>query len=96
MPSLLIEYVTDADRLALEQAVAFVNQMRQLAQDAPAGGVLAACEAAALTDGRALLRSTLAAALQRRVDADERKGGQPASARGRTPGATRAATPARS
>ena len=92
MPALTIEYRDDAERLALEQAIAYVAQLRQLAQDAPDGTVLAACEKLALTDGRALLRSTLAAALHGRIAAAEHKGGRPAAARRRTPGAPGAST----
>ena len=75
MPALTIEYRDQAERLALEQAIAYVSQLRQVAQDAPDGSVLAACEKLALRDGRALLRSTLAAALEGRIDAAEQKGG---------------------
>jgi hypothetical protein len=95
MPALTIEYRDDAERLALEQAIAYVAQLRQLAQDAPDGTVLAACEQLALRDGRALLRSTLAAALGGRIAAAEQKGGPRAAARRRTPGAPRAGTSAR-
>jgi len=80
MPSLVIEYHDDAERLALEQAIAFFSQMRQVAQTAPAGTVLAACEQVALQDGRALLRNSLAAAVQSRVEVGEQKGGTPATA----------------
>jgi hypothetical protein len=90
MPALTIEYRDDAERLALEQAIAYVAQLRQLAQDAPDGTVLAACEKLALTDGRALLRSTLAAALGGRIAAAEQKGGPPASAPGAAGASTRA------
>lgn len=92
MPGLWIEYADDSERLALEQAVAYVRQLRQLADTAPDGTVLAACEQRALADGRALLRATLAAALHSRVAAAEQKGGPPAAAPRRTPPATRAAT----
>jgi hypothetical protein len=92
MPTLTIEYRDAAERLALEQAVAYVSQLRQLAQDAPDGSVLEACEQLALTQGRALLRSTLAAALEGRVAACEQKGGPPAFAPRRTPDAPRAPT----
>ena len=64
MPTLTIEYTTDAERLALEQAVAFFAQMRQVAATAPDGTVLAACEQVALAGGRNLLRDALAAAAQ--------------------------------
>jgi hypothetical protein len=94
MPVLTIEYRDDAERLALEQAIAYVAQLRQVARDAPDGTVLAACEQLALRDGRALLRSTLAAALDGRIAAAEQKGGPPASAPRRTPAAPRASTSA--
>jgi hypothetical protein len=92
MPELTIAYRDAAERLALEQAIAYVSQLRQVAQDAPDGSVLDTCEQLALTDGRALLRSTLAGALQGRIDAAEQKGGRRVSARKRTPDAPRAST----
>lgn len=73
MPTLTIEYATDADRLALEQAIAFVTDLRRLADTAPDGTVLDACEALAVTDGRKLLRDSLAAAVQARADATDAK-----------------------
>ena len=96
MPTLTIEYRDESHRIALEQAIAYVAELRQAALDAPHGSVLEACEAMALTDGRALLRSTLAAALESRIDLSEEKGGRPASAPKRTPGAPRVGTRARS
>lgn len=92
MPTLTIEYRDDAERLALEQAIAYVAQLRSVAQDTPHGSVLDACEKLALADGRTLLRSTLAAALQGRITSDEQKGGPPDAARKRTPDAPKAAT----
>src|SRR5262245_2838907 len=92
VPALTTPYRPDAEALALEQATAYVGQPQQLALDAPDGAVLAACEQHALRDGRALLRSTLAAALQGRAEAAEQKGGPPASAPRRTSDATRAGT----
>jgi len=92
MMTLTVACRDDAERLALEQAIAFVRQLHHLAATAPDGQVLAACEQTALSDGRALLRNTLAAALQQRVAAAEQKGGPPASAPARTPPATRADT----
>ena len=96
MPTLTISYRDEGERLALEQAIAYVAQLRSVAQDAPDGTVLDACERLALADGRALLRSTLAAALEGRIASCERKGGPPASAPRRTPDAPRAGTRARS
>jgi hypothetical protein len=92
MPTLTIEYRDENERLALEQAIAYIAQLRQLALTAPDGTVLAACEQRALADGRALLRSTLAAALHSRIEAAQQKGGPPASAPRRTPGAPRGST----
>ena len=77
MPVLTIEYHDEAERLGLEQAVAFFTPMRQVAQTAPDGTVLAACEQVALQDGRALLRTSLASAVEARIAAAEQKGGRP-------------------
>lgn len=93
MPTLTIEYHDAAERLALEQAIAYVAHLHQLAHDAPDGTVLQACEKLAVADGRALLRSTLAAALHGRIATAEQKGGPPAPAPRRTPDAPRADTP---
>lgn len=92
MPELTIHYRDESERLALEQAIAYVAQLRQLAQDAPDGSVLTACENLAVTEGRALLRSTLATALQGRISSAEQKGGRRASAPRRTPDTPRADT----
>ena len=92
MPALTIEYRDEHERLALEQAIAYIAQLRQLALTAPDSTVLAACERHALADGRALLRATLAAALGSRVEAAEQKGGRRAFAPRRTPDAPRAGT----
>ncbi len=96
MPTLTIAYRSESERLCLEQAIAYVAQLRAVAQDAPDGSVLDACEQLVLADGRALLRSTLAAALAGRVGVAEQKGGPPATARRRTPDAPRVVTRARS
>jgi hypothetical protein len=90
MPTLTIEYRDEKHRVALEQAIAYVAELRQVAQDAPSGGVLEACERLALGEGRALLRSTLAAALESRIELSEEKGGRLAAAPKRTPDAPRA------
>ena len=79
--TLTVEYQTEAERAAFERAVSFVAEMRQLAQSAPDGHVLAACEGLAVDGGRRLLRDALQAAAQARVDAAEEKGGPPGSAR---------------
>jgi hypothetical protein len=92
MPTLTIEYRDENERLALEQAIAYVTQLQQLALDAPDGTVLATCEQRALADGRALLRATLTAALEGRIAAAEQKGGRRDAAPPRTPDAPRART----
>ena len=96
MPSLTIEYRHEAERLLLEQAVAYATHLHRVAQQVPDGTVLAACEQLALTEGRALLRNSLAAALEGRIRTAEQKGGPPAPANRRTPAGARDATPARS
>lgn len=63
-----IEYRTEAERLILEQALAFFAQMRQVGATAPDGTVLAACERVALDSGRQLVRDALASAVQQRAD----------------------------
>lgn len=80
MPTMTVEYHDDAQRLLLEQAIAYLCQLRQVALDAPDGSVLDSCEKLALAEGRSLLRSSLAAALQARIASSELKGGPRASA----------------
>lgn len=81
MPTLTITYETPEERRAYERAIAFVAEMRQLGLEAPDGGVIDACEAVALSKGRDLLRDTLAAAVQARVDGVEKKSTPPAATR---------------
>ena len=92
MPTLSLEYRDENERLAQEQAIAYISDLRQFALDAPAGTVLDACEGFAPDRGRALLRSTLAAALASRVALAEQKGGTHAPAPRRTPDAPRVPT----
>lgn len=81
MPTLHVEYKTEEERRLLEQAIAFIGEMRDLAKKAPAGRVIDVCEGYALDEGRKLLRNTLQSAVQARVDEVEEKGARPASAR---------------
>ena len=80
MPTLTIEYQTDAERLVLEQTIAYVSALRRQAATAPHGKVVAACEQLALTEGRKLLRTTLAATLQSQAHATDSKKSSPAHA----------------
>lgn len=81
MPTGMFEYRDEAERRAMEQALAFVAQLHDLAQTAPPGHVLERCESHALDGGRALLRTTLQQAVQASIDHAEAKKGRPASAR---------------
>lgn len=72
MPTLTIEYQTEAERLILEQALAFFAQLRHVGTTAPDGTVLAACERVALDSGRQLVRDALASAVQERADTTDR------------------------
>ena len=83
MPTGTFQYQSESERLSIEAAIAFVTEMRQLAQTAPAGQVVPLCEQQALDQGRAFLRSTLQDAVQARIDSAEQKGGPLASARAR-------------
>jgi hypothetical protein len=75
MPTGTFQYQTEGERLSIEAAIAFVAEMRELAQSAPSGQVLSLCEGQALDQGRSLLRSTLQSAVQSRIDSAEQKGG---------------------
>lgn len=77
----MFEYRDEAERVAIEQAIAFVAQMRDLALSAPAGRVLDQCEGHALEVGRDLLRTTLQQAVQTSTDHAEQKKGRTVSAR---------------
>jgi len=73
MPTFMIEYETDGERLILEQAAAYVAEIRRVGATAAAGTVLAACEAVALGAGRKLVRDSLTAAVQARADAQKKR-----------------------
>ena len=72
MPTITMEYETDAERLILEQAAAYVAEIRRVGMTAAPGTVLAACEEVALVSGRKLVRDSLASAVQSRVDAQKK------------------------
>ncbi len=71
MPTLTLECATEAERIELERAIAYVQEMRHLGATAAHGTVLATCETFALGTGRPLLRDNLAAAVQARADAEK-------------------------
>jgi hypothetical protein len=78
MPEFTVTYSTPEERRDYERAIAYVDEMRQLAQQAPQGSVIEACETLALSKGRDFLRDSLAAAVQTRVCDLEKKGRRPA------------------
>jgi len=81
MPTGTFEYRDNAERVVIEQAIAFVTQMRDLALNATPGRVLDQCEGHALDAGRDLLRATLQQAVQGSIDQAETQKGRIATAR---------------
>jgi hypothetical protein len=81
MPTGTFEYRDEAERVAIEQAVTFVAQMRDLALTAPVGQILDRCEGHALDAGHDLLRTALQQAVQTGIDQTEGKKGRAAFAR---------------
>jgi len=80
MPVGTFEYRTEAERIAIERAIAFVTELNDLAGTAPPGQVLDVCELRALTAGRDLVRASLQQAVQSCVDSAEEKKGWRGSA----------------
>jgi hypothetical protein len=72
MPTLTIEYATEAERLPYERMIAYVQEMTRLGATAAPGTVLDAGERFALGRGRQLLRENLAATVQARADAPQK------------------------
>lgn len=71
----------DARHEALvRRAVAFAQEMEQLALSAPDGTVFDACEEAVIEKGRKLQTQMLADAVTRRIEAAEKKGRRSVSA----------------
>lgn len=58
----------------VRQAVAFAEEMAQLALTAPDGQVFHACEEAVIQKGRKLQVAVLSEAVARRIEAAEKKG----------------------
>jgi hypothetical protein len=85
MPTGAFEYRTEAERQAIERAIAFVAELHDLALAAPSGQVLDRCEQQATDRGRDLLRETLQQAVQSRIDAAEVKKGRRGDARAGAP-----------
>ena len=75
MPTLTIEYTTEAERLQYERVIAYVQEMARVGATAAHGTVMDRCELFALDAGRKLLRDHLAAAVQARADAEKKSPG---------------------
>jgi hypothetical protein len=81
----------DLEAAAIEQALAMVRELKQLADATPDGHVLAAVERAAVDRGRRFTRDRLQDVLNAQAAGLEKKGGAP----GPAPAAGRAAATAR-
>src|SRR4051812_26280381 len=81
-----IEVRDEAEAAAVEQALALARELKQLADAAPDGEVLAVVEG-----GRRFTRERLQDALNARAAALEQRGGAPAPAPAAAPGPTAAA-----
>lgn len=88
MPVGTFEYRDEAERTRIEQAIAFLAQMRDLAGIAPHGQVLDALEGHAQSAGRELLRTTLERAVRVSIDDGEGKKGRIGRARAGAGGTT--------
>ena len=64
----------------LRRALAWAEEMEQLALTAPDGSVLDSCEQAVIHQGRKLQSEVLAEAVARRIEAAEKKGRRSVSA----------------
>lgn len=84
MPTLTIEYTTEAERLQYERLIAYVQEMRTLGMTAAHGTVMDACETFALVRGRALIRENLQETVQARADAEKKSPAR--SRKGERPG----------
>src|SRR4051812_41068550 len=68
-----MEFQSEGELIAAEQAIAMARELRELADAAPDGHVLAAAEAAALERGRRLTRDRLQDALNAQAADLEKK-----------------------
>jgi hypothetical protein len=79
--TITLEVDNDGQEALLRSYHAFVLEMSDLAQAAPAGRVLDQLEDMALAKGRETLRATLEVAVQERIHTAEKKGRRYGSAR---------------
>lgn len=83
----------EVEAAALEQALAMVRELKQLADATPDGQVLAQVEGATVTLGRRFLRDRLQDVLNAQARDLEKKGGADGTAPAAGRGATKAAPP---
>lgn len=76
MPTLTIDYTTEAERLQYERMIAYVREMADLGLTAAHGTVMDQCEVYALDHGRKLLRDNLAATVQARAAVEKKSPGR--------------------
>ena len=93
-------FVAEVEAVAVEQALAMVRELKQLADATPDGHVLAAVESAAVDRGRRFVRDRLQDVLNAQAAGLEKKGGAagaaPAAGRGgTTAGPTAGSSPPR-
>src|SRR5687767_11723646 len=86
-----IEVRDEVEAAAVEQALAMARELKQLADAAPDGKVLAIVERAAVDRGRRFTRDRLQDALNAQAADLEKKGGAPGTARAAAGAATKAA-----
>ncbi len=72
MPTLVIEYSTETERLQYERLIAYAQEMIRLGAAASPGTVLDTSERFALEQGRQLLLINLEAAIQARADSEKK------------------------
>jgi hypothetical protein len=76
-----MEFESEDELIAAEQAIAMARELKKLADAAPDGHVLAAVEAVALEHGRRFTRDRLQGALNAQAADLEKKGSSGGSAR---------------
>ena len=80
---------TALERQIAQMAAKLAGELQERARQAPVGGVLKACEAVLLGQGRQFLRDCLAATLQEQADQAEKKGAPRVAVLAARPAATR-------
>lgn len=72
--TITLEVETPEQEALIRSYHAYIQELDELALSAPAGEVIDECESVAVTKGQDINRQTLQRAIQRRIDAAEKKG----------------------